>query len=220
MKALRRIVRDLVNKDVVVTAIKKVPQQVDYVSKLKGDLPDLAKKSGKETSIDTFAGDDFKLPTAPKPKPKPKLTTRKVLIPKDCHLNVKNPKIAEIFKELRSLQLEDYPHAVSVLFRVFLEQSVDDYLTRSGIALTVMTKGGAKDRSLQDKVKEAANDIIAKGTPKKNLDGIFKAINHAENPLHVQTLNNYVHNRFFSPTERELRVAWDNAQPFFEKLWP
>lgn len=220
MKALRRIVRDLVNQDVVVTAIKKVPQQVDYVSKLKGDLPDLAKKSGKETSIDTFAGDDFKLPAAPKPKPKPKLTTRKVLIPKDCHLNVKNPKIAEIFKELRSLQLEDYPHAVSVLFRVFLEQSVDDYLTRSEISLAVMTKGGAKDKSLQDKVKEAANDIIAKGTPKKNLDGIFKAINHAENPLHVQTLNNYVHNRFFSPTERELRVAWDNAQPFFEKLWP
>jgi hypothetical protein len=220
MKPLRRMVRDLANKTVVVTALKKVEQQVDYVSKLRQDLPDLSKRSSKETSIDTFAGDDFKLPPAPRPKPKPRLTTRKVLIPKDCRLNVTNAKIAEIFKELRSLQLDDYPHAISVLFRVFMETSVDDYLTRAGKPLTVSTPGGIKDRSLLDKVQEAAKDIIASGTPKKHLDGILKAISETNNPLNIQTLNNYVHNRFFSPKERDLRVAWDNSQPFFEKLWP
>jgi hypothetical protein len=220
MKPLRRIVRDLVNKTVVVTGLKKVDQQVDYVSKLKADLPDLAKKSAKETSIDTFAGDDFKQPPPPKPKPKPRLTTRKALIPKDCRLNVTNAKIAEIFKELRALSLDDYPHAISVLFRVFLETSVDDYLTRIGKSLTVTTPGGIKDRSLQDKVQEAVKEIIAAGTPKKHLDGITKAISETNNPLNIQTLNNYVHNRFFSPKERDLRVAWDNSQPFCEKLWP
>jgi hypothetical protein len=220
MKPLRRIVRDLVNKTVVVTGLKKVDQQVDYVSKLKVDLPDLSKKSAKEISIDTFAGDDFKQPPPPKPKPKPRLTTRKAIIPKDCRLNVTNAKIAEIFKELRSLSLDDYPHAISVLFRVFLETSVDDYLTRIGKSLTVTTPGGVKDRSLQDKVQEGVKEIIAAGTPKKHLDGIVKAISETNNPLNIQTLNNYVHNRFFSPKERDLRVAWDNSQPFFEKLWP
>jgi hypothetical protein len=220
MRPLRRMVRDLVNKTVVVTALKKVDQQVDYVSKLRADLPNLAKRSTKETSIDTFSGDDFKLPPVPKPKPKPRLTTRRILIPKDCRLNVTNAKIAEIFKELRSLQLDDYPHAISVLFRVFLETSVDDYLTRAGKSLTVSTPGGIKDRSLQDKVQEAVKEIIAGGTPKKHLDGIVKAISETNNPLNIQTLNNYVHNRFFSPKERDLRVAWDNSQPFFEKLWP
>src|SRR5713101_8292198 len=43
MKPLRRIVRDLASKTVVVTGLKKVGQQVDYVSKLSQDLPDLSK---------------------------------------------------------------------------------------------------------------------------------------------------------------------------------
>jgi hypothetical protein len=220
MKPLRRMVRDLASKTVVVTALKKVDQQVDYVSKLRADLPDLSKRSRKEKSIETFGGEDFKQPPVPKPKPKPRLTTRKALIPKECRLNVTNAKIAEIFKELRSLQLDDYPHAISVLFRVFMETSVDDYLTRAGKPLTVSTPGGIKDRSLLDKVQEAVKEIIAGGTPKKHLDGILKAISETNNPLNIQTLNNYVHNRFFSPKERDLRVAWDNSQPFFEKLWP
>jgi hypothetical protein len=133
---------------------------------------------------------------------------------------VTNAKIEEIFKELRSLALGDYPHAISVLFRVFLETSVDEYLTRSGVALVVKTPGGDKDKSLRKKVEEGTAHMIANGTQRKHLDGILKAISQKDNPLNVDTLNSYVHNRFFSPTERDLRVAWDNAQPFFEKLWP
>jgi len=33
-------------------------------------------------------------------------------------------------------------------------------------------------------------------------------------------LHAYIHNRFFSPTERDLTVAWDNGQPLFERMWP
>ena len=62
--------------------------------------------------------------------------------------------------------------------------------------------------------------MVVNGTPKKHLDGVLKAVNEKHNPLNVDTLNSYVHNRFFSPTERDLRVAWDNAQPFFESIWP
>lgn len=79
MKALRRMVRDLVNKTVVVTALKKVGQQVDYVSKLGKDLPDLSKGSNLQKSVDTFGVQDFNQ-SAPKAKPKPKQTTRKALL--------------------------------------------------------------------------------------------------------------------------------------------
>jgi hypothetical protein len=220
MKALRRMVRDLVSKTVVVTALKKVEQQVDYVSKLRQDLPDLSKRSNVQKSIDRFGGQDFKQPPSPKPKPKPKLAPRKALIAKECRLSVTNAKIAEIFKELRFLPLTDYPHAISVLFRVFLETSVDEYLTQSRIPIIVKTPNGDKDKSLRKKVEEATTHMITNGTSKKHLAGVLKAINEKHNPLNVDTLNNYVHNRFFSPTERDLRVAWDNAQPFFEQIWP
>lgn len=220
MKPLRRIVRDLASKAVVVTALKKVPQQVEYVSQLTTDLPDLSKKLDKPKVVDTLGTQDFKQVPLPKAKPKPRPPARKALIPKDCRLNVTNAKIAEIYKELRSLVLVDYPHAISVLFRVFIETSVDQYLTLSGIALSVTTPRGDKDKSLRKKVEEAAANMIANGTPRKHLDGVLKALGDKHNPLNVETLHNYVHNRFFSPTEHDLRVAWDNAQPFFEKLWP
>ncbi|MGC2224056.1 MAG: hypothetical protein WA624_17775 [Methylocella sp.] len=61
--------------------------------------------------------------------------------------------------------------------------------------------------------------MISKGTPKKDLDGVAKGIDDSKNALYIDTLHNYVHNRFFSPTERDLTVAWDNAQLFFENIW-
>lgn len=220
MRPLRRIVRDLASKAVVVTALKKVGQQFEYVTKLNQDLPDLSKGAKNTKVIDSFGVQDFKQRATPKAKPTTKRQKRKALIPKECRLNVTNAKIEEIFKELRSLPLVDYPHAISVLFRVFLETSVDDYLSRSGIALVVKTAGGDKDKSLRKKLEEATARMISNGTPRKHLDGVSKAISQKDHPLNVDTLNAYIHNRFFSPTERDLRVAWDNSQPLFEKIWP
>jgi hypothetical protein len=54
---------------------------------------------------------------------------------------------------------------------------------------------------------------------KKDLAGVEKSIDDKNSPLFVDTLNNYVHNRFYSPTERDLKVAWDNSQLFFATIW-
>lgn len=219
IKALRRIVLDLANEVVNVTKLKSKEQQVAYVSKLGKDLPDLKKRSGVSKPVDGLEEGDFKK-VSPKPKPKPKpAPVRKTLIPRDCYLTVSNAKIAEIAKELRSLSLLDYPHSISVLFRVFFEQSVDHYLAAAGIPLQERTPGGNKDKGLRKKIGEAIGEMVGKGTTRKNLDGVSKGIDDKNSPLYVDTLHNYVHNRFFSPTERDLKVAWDNAQLFFENIW-
>ena len=218
MKALRKIVLDLANETINVTQLKSKEQQVTYISKLGKDLPDLSKRSGVSKPVDGLEEKDFKSPV-PKPKPKPRQPVRKTLVPRDCYLTVSNAKIAEIIKELRWLPLVDAPHSISVLFRVFLEQSVDHYLDKAGIPLQVTTPGGKKDKGLRKKVEEAIDEMVKKGTPKKNLAGVSKGIDDKNSPLYVDTLHNYVHNRFFSPTERDLKVAWDNAQLFFENIW-
>jgi hypothetical protein len=41
-----------------------------------------------------------------------------------------------------------------------------------------------------------------------------------DSPLHIGLLNNYVHNRFTTPTRRDLMTSWNNSQRFFEGLWP
>lgn len=219
IKPLRRMVLDLATETINVTGLKSRDQMVAYTSKLGKDLPNLAKRTGDLKPVDELGDRDFKPPPAPKPpKPKP-VPIRKTLIPRDCYLTVSNPKIAEITKELRNLNLNEFPHSISVLFRVFMEQSVDHYLTAQGIPLQTSTNQGNKDKKLRGKVGEAIDRLVQNGVTKKDLAGIEKGIDDKNSPLYVETLHNYVHNRFYSPAERDLKVAWDNTQLFFERIW-
>lgn len=223
IKPLTRIIRDLSNRTVNVTALKKKEQQVAYIKGLAKDLPDLTLRTGSPIVVEALTDKDFgkdKPKPLPKPKPQPKPPVRKTLIPSDTTLKVTVPKIAEIEQELRSLALASHPHAISVLFRVFLEQSTDHYLGSMGIALDVASRnGGSNLKNLRTKVGEAIDAMIAGGTKKKTLDGIRKGIDDRNSPLHVDTLNSYVHSAFYSPQERELKVSWDNARVFFETIW-
>lgn len=224
IKPLTRMVRDLSNGTVNVTALKKKDQQVTYAKGLGVDLPDLSRRSGTPIVVDSLTDKDFgKTRTKPviKPKPKPKPAVRKTLIPNESVLNVTNPKIAEIEHELRNLPLTSYPHAISVLFRVFLEQSTDHYLTTQGIPLETASRSGAgtNPKNLRTKVTEAVAALIAAGVKRNALDGITKGINDKNSPLNIDTLNSYVHSAFYSPQERELKVSWDNSHLYFETIW-
>lgn len=198
-------------------------QQVEYIDDLKAaDRPDLAKKTNTQREVESFTDQDF-LPNAPTQAKKPRYTLalpRATVIPKACKLNITNAKIGELYRELKSLRLDKYPHSIAVLLRVFLETSVDHSLSAAGIPLTVVVKGGhTADKSLRKKVEEAIDDMVAKGAPRKDYAGVLRGINDKNHPLYIDLLHAYVHNRFVSPTERDLRVAWDNAQPFFERIW-
>lgn len=223
IKPLRRMVLDLAKGNVTVTQLKSKEQQIDYVSNLGTDLPDLSKRSGSFTSVEgleekqTVTPPERQKPTVPK---KPKEYRRTTLIPRDCYLTVSNPKIAEITKELRKLSLVDYTHSISVLFRVFLETSVDQHLTAAGIGLTEKDKGGhIRDKTLRRKVEEVIDDLVAKGAPKKDVEPVQKGIDNKLSPLYIETLHAYVHSAFHTPSKRELEVAWNNAQSFFTRIW-
>jgi hypothetical protein len=217
------MVLDLAEKTVNVTKLKLKHQQLDYVSKLNAaDSPDLKKKGTTAQAVQDFTQRDFASPAQPKPK-KAKAAAkvaRTTVIPKACRLNIPNSKIEEISNELRSLHLTKHPHAIAVLLRVFLECSVDDYLTKASIPLTVSTGGGDKDKALRKKVEEAIDHMVSNGACRKDFAGVIRGLSDGNHPFSVDLLHAYIHNRFFSPTERDLRVAWDNGQPLFEKMWP
>jgi hypothetical protein len=222
IKPLKRIVLDLAEKRINVTKLKAKTQQVDYVSGLAvADSPNLSKKTGAMRPVEGIAEHEF-LPAKPHPRKArtPAPTPRLTVIPKGNRLNIINPKIAEIYTELRSLRLGQHPHAIAVLLRVLLETSVDHYLTKAGIRLTFDTGGGGtKDKSLKKKLEESVDHMIKQGATKKDFSGVTKGISDKNHPFSVDLLHSYVHNRFVSPTERDLTVAWDNAQPLFERIW-
>ena len=88
------------------------------------------------------------------------------------------------------------------------------------IPLSVATAAGDKDKSLQKKIEEAIDNMITNGAAKKDFDGIRRGLSNKSHPLSVDLLHSYIHSRFVAATERELTVAWDSAQPFFDRIWP
>lgn len=223
IKPLRRIVLDLAEKTVNVTKLKLKPQQIEYVSTLtQADAPNLSRKTGTPRPIEDFSESDFSGSSKSKPK-KTRATSktpRTTVIPKTCRLNITNPKIEEIYNELRILQLSKHPHAIAVLLRVFLETSVDEYLVKASVTLIVSTPGGDRDKTLRKKVEECIAHMISSGAEKKDFKGITTALGNSNHPFSPELLHAYIHNRFFSPTERDLTTAWDNGQPLFERIWP
>ncbi len=223
LKPLRRIVLDLAQKKKTVTHLKSRDQMVDYITKELSpvDRPDFAQKTGKLLSIENFSEEDFEIDKTLKTKKSstPRLAARVSIVPKSCKLNIQNAKIEKIYNELKILQLSKHVHAISVLLRVFLEMSVDDYMEKTGISLTVKKNGHTIDKKLAMKVEEVVNDLANKGNNKKDFRGVTASFRDNNHPFSIDTLHAYIHNRFFTPTEQNLVTGWDNSQRFFETIW-
>src|SRR5258706_8049748 len=225
MKPLRRIVLDLAQKNVRVGQLMKKEQQVEYVDGLsKGDRPNLAKRS-KVRAVENIRESEFKAKPARAKDHARKAdpSARKVVVPKSAKLGVTDNKTAEILRELRRLKIDEFPHAIAVLLRVFLELSVDHYMDVHGLPLRfVDPKGGNKrEKSLKAKTQEVISHLSAMGTAqKRDFLGVGRALTDPKSPLHIELLHAYVHNRFVTPKPRELLAAWNEAQRLFESIWP
>lgn len=224
MRPLRNIVLDLAQKKVNVTKLKLRDQQIEYVTH-KIDSADLRKKTSDFQPLEGITQSDFPLP-APKTASKraQRAVPRNNIVPRHCRLNVTTSKTEEIYNELKKMRLDTFPNAIAVMLRVFMENSVDHYLTKVAnppipLKFSVPSQGD-KDKSLKVKIEEAMARMIQDGADKKEFDSIRRGMTDARSPLSVDLWNSYVHSRFVAATERELTVAWDGAQPFFEKIWP
>jgi hypothetical protein len=146
---------------------------------------------------------------------------RKVVIPRGAKLNITDNKVAEIAKELRRLKVDESPHAIAVLLRVFLELSIDHYMDAHKLPLQYVEKGGNKrDKSLNSKMQEVSTHLVGnEAVVKKDLLGVERAVSDPKSPLHLNLLHAYVHNRFVTPKARELIAAWNEAQRFMECIW-
>jgi hypothetical protein len=211
MKGISRVIEDLLNPDFNVKKIYSKEERKNYLKKFPKDKkPDKTLRSKKtwffnEKSTVTTSSKNEKL------KPYPK--ERKTLIPKSCILKIKNPRINKIYYELSELDVQTFTNSSAVLFRVFIELSLDEYLEKKNI-----TKAN-RDSFLRVKVNEVANDLEKRGIDKYICKGIRTAANTKDDLLGIDTLNAYIHNDKFSPSTDHLLITWNNVQPFIEKVW-
>ena len=225
MKPLRRIVLDLALKRVNVSQLKDKNQQVSYVDGFEADSKADLTRKGKLREIGTIPQSE--LTAKPRhssgKRRKPDPWERRTVVPRGCTLNIRESKVAAIFKELKTLKLEEAPNGIAVLLRVFLELSVDHYMRRNG--LTIRSRdpksGKESDKKLAKKVEEVVNYLANNaGHNLKDFNGVTRALSDKRSPLHIDLLHDYIHNLFVIPKPRDLIGAWGEAQPFFEAIWP
>lgn len=148
----------------------------------------------------------------------PKSTSRKYLIPKTCRLTISEPKINNIYRELKdNLLLDDsnkaVPNATGVLFRVFLESSLDYFYEKRG-------KAFGKDTKLAGKITEVASILESdKLADKRQLKNIRSVSTNKHSLLSVENFHSYVHDYKAQPASADLKLKWDNLQEFFEILF-
>ena len=135
-----------------------------------------------------------------------------------CELESK--RINDVFDELKKLRVELYPNAVAMLLRTLVEMSLANYLDKSGklavLSKKVQTKG-RKPKDWHPTLKQMMNYIIQDDADMKlnpnAMKSLKKLTSDEESMFAVDTLDYFVHNSFYHPTEAQLRGFWAALEP-------
>lgn len=203
--AMARVASDLANKVKVLGDLWDVDGKRGYLDELEseGVLPNashaIKKKSG------STGGPTQPRPPRPTPAPRPKV--RATLIPQ-VNFGLAWPGRLQrhhaIWDELQfKLNLHDHANAISVLFRVLLELSVENYIAQEKVSIQPNDK-------LHNKVAKVGADLLAKGKIDKKYADSFKKFSQSEQLISADTMNRYVHSPQFSPSPEHLRALWDS----------
>ena len=202
---IKKVFQQMSKESFTVRDIDKRETRVKWIH----DIVDSAGKSSKSFPAST--------PTKKTPTSQ-KSTSRNRLIPLECNLNIEQPKIRNVFLELKDdLYLDNTtrstPNAVGVLFRVFLEISIDYYLQN---VVKIDTKG----LWLPTKIKKVASYMMSNGIASKSqLSVIRRTGGKQTDVLHILRFHELVHSTTISPESLDLKQKWDNLQEFMVILW-
>ncbi len=199
-------------------------RDIDSKAEREQFIDSIIEKHPKRKNIDQpwrVAGKPVKANVHSKGKTKTTHTTDEQpnLIPRKFKLELPSGKINDIFTDLKELDVTKRRHAVSVLFRVFFELSLHDYITKHGVQLPLDKSGHVKD-SLLTRLTSVVNHVKSTNLlTDKELKPISVAVGDRNSVLAPETLNSYVHSAWMNPDPLRLKLAWADCQLFLERLW-
>lgn len=207
-------------------AIEKYIQNIHSkdVSKVDSEIK-------KNTKLDLFGEEVILAPT--RARSNQLSIMRKYLI--NSALYIKDSRINDIYDELRrKLEVDNTPNAVAVLFRVFMECSIDSYIEKNKLKVKDDIKLAGKILKVVDHLEDAValcrlnevgiknpTDIEFKKVKEKvkfkNMRRVATKDNNSM--LSVETFHDFVHDYRTSPIPSELKKHWENLDSFFSALW-
>lgn len=217
IKGLTQIVKDILDPKFSVKRIYNKEDRRDYVTQFpKASTPNIKKKAVKPWQFNSTTVSQPAVAPAPKLKRNPK--DRKTLLSKNCVIKISKPKVNAIYYELLKLDVTKFTNATAVLFRVFVELSVDSYIEEHTLATT--PSAAKSGMNFQQKINVVANHLETKKLADVAIcKGIRAAIKDSNDILGIDTWHAYVHNNKFSAKTSNLIITWDNMQDFMIILW-
>jgi hypothetical protein len=210
LKGLTKMVDEIAGGTVKVGQVMSREDRIRYADHFsEADLPAAAAR-----------GEDFTpladAPTrAESPKDRKPSSERKRIIPSEFSVHIPAPRINDIYHELKTgLIVRDVPNAVAVLFRTFVELSIEDYIRRH----LDLSKLG--DKKLAQKQEAVLVDLLGKGLlDKKDLVPVRLAVAEPADVSNITNLNAFVHNPQMSPVDSELKQLWHRYEKLIRVIW-
>ena len=213
LAALSRIANDMINKDVVLGDIWDVDGKREYLHKLEanGILPTAA-HALKSPSIAAPSSTPKRTPGVGRPQPSPRPEQRTTLIPNKVYSISWPGKLQRhhaIWEELQfKLRLHEHPNAISVLLRVLIELSVDNYITSTQLHSIT------PNEALKHKITKIAKHLGGRDKISGKYEQEILRISGGNTLLSVATLNSYIHSKTFAPAPNDLCALWDTLADF------
>lgn len=223
---LAMVVDDIANKRMKVTDLDSKDQRIAYAEEV-ANRPLPKSVSGNRVGAPPGGGGAGAGAGTGKTIPPRRIKPdRKPLIPPKFKIAIHHPRINRIYHELMKLNADDFVNCAAVMFRVFIELSIDHYGVQKMIDLTYLPKvkpgitPEPKELSLREKIKKVTqymedNKILTRD----ELKGVRTLTAKGDHVLSVDSLNAYVHNKDYHPVSSDLKANWDGIQIFVEKLW-
>jgi hypothetical protein len=216
-KSLSYVVDQLKTGKVTVPEVYHAKQRKEYAAAMPRSVVPKRKDrlSAPATLAGLTAGRTTPASGQPRKRSRRQRQTRATVIPKSAALDVTPPRINAIYNELLTLTADQYPNACSVLLRVFIELSIDHFIDDRKLKRR-------KNDPLAARLKMVAAQLKSEGAIPENLRKAVEQIANGPSPLApgMSTFNQYVHNQYTHPKPSELYAAWNELQPFMEKVWP
>lgn len=206
LNALARVASDLAHRTIVLADVWDVDGKRGYLDELEkeGILPNASDAISKPKSSPPKPG-------RPKPSPAPKAQLRATLIPHTDYGIVWPGRLQRhrrIWEELQfSLKLREHPNAISVLFRVLLELSVEQYIGQTNLAVHQNDK-------LHARALKIGRDLLQKDLIDAKQMGVLQKFQQSDQLISADTLNRYVHSPNFAPSPEHLTALWDTMSHF------
>lgn len=210
LKVLHRVTSDLANRVITLDNIWDTDSKLRYIDQLEAEglLPKVAQLPLKPAVPLTSPTPSLspRNPAAPKPPPWPHLIPDVDYgITWSAHLQ----RHRAIWEELQyKLELSEAPNAISVLLRVLLELSIDNYLKRQ------KPIGVFETDKLSRKAAKVATDLEARGKIEKKYHSAIAKLQQGEEIVSIDTLNRYVHSPNFSVSPDHLKMLWGTLADF------